>query len=131
MDLKIRQDEYRKLALSQGFEENYIKKVISNMRVENKIITQKISNKLKHTRGVLFKAMVYESNLKTKFETKLQNHLRHLKFNNVEKVFYTGEHLQVFNMKDANHFNLLEDRQALCDVISYRFSDQMEILYEK
>ena len=117
LDLNNRQKTYEKNALLQGIEKDYIQKILSNMKIENKLVRYKISSELIYTKAILFKAMLTDLNFNTKFAKKIYKCLNKLKYNNIEKVFGLKNNLTLYSVTNANHFNIIDQRELLCDVI--------------
>lgn len=87
---------------------NYIEMVIDNYDMENKIAMETITNKLKDSKIVLYKAMLEDSKFSNYASGLKYNYIKGLPYNNIDSIVYDIEQIKVINLNAASHENILE-----------------------
>jgi hypothetical protein len=108
MNIEKLKNEYTTYALLQKYDNSYIDKVLSSIGVEIKLRNQKISQCLKYTKVLLFKAMLQDNQF-TNYED-LHQYSISLEYNNIEKVLVGGSNIEVVKVIDSNHGNILSKK---------------------
>ena len=109
----------RENMIKHQYEISYINKVISNIPIENRLLTQSISNTLYYTRVLLFKAMIKDPGFNINDNNKNFNHLLNLEYNNIDKLLYSIDQIKIHKLYKANHSNiLLQDKHIIRKILS-------------
>ncbi|MBP9743123.1 MAG: amino acid adenylation domain-containing protein, partial [Burkholderiales bacterium] len=103
-------------ARQAGFDPEYAAMVKNNFKYDLKLSFQEILIKLNYTKILLFKAMQKEAILFLQNYDPLKEYTLSLRYNNIDKVVNV-ENISLVKFKDSNHFNLLEQRELICDNI--------------
>ncbi len=110
-------EEFKKQMIQQGFDEYYIQKIVSMVPTEQKIQEAQISNRLTHTKILLFKTLIPDPELMTLKEEFCQNILP-LKYNNADKYVVKKSQISVVRLQDAHHRNVIQKEDMLIKEIS-------------
>lgn len=113
VDTEYLKNEYRHYAKMQHFDESYINRVITNIDVEAGFSRQFICSKLFVTKVLLFKAMQEGVGMIEDAEKSFFRHIAVLSYNNIEKIMFDQKNLQVIDVVNANHLNILENEELL------------------
>lgn len=108
--------EYEANAILKGYDFSYIQKVVSNLRVESKLVVQKISSHLKHTEILFFKAMLDDTRYKASGFVEANKYVISLKYNNLDKVISKSQILSI-PMFHASHATILSQVEFLATKI--------------
>lgn len=108
-------DLHRSLMLSQGYDSNYIERVMANIDTENKLSRDRISRKLKYAKILLFKAMLKDNRFNDSSNQldSLHSYISRLEFNNLEKVVTDPRSIHVIKVFEAHHSNILEFEELI------------------
>lgn len=109
---------YRDYAQMNAFEESYTERVIANIEVEGAFLKQPISSKLATTKVLLFKAMQDGIGMIEDEKSTFYRYIASLKYNNIDKAMSTQENLEVVNVADYHHLNLIENEELLTSKIA-------------
>ena len=94
-----------------------IKKIIETMDIESKFIKQDISSKLKHTKTLLFKAMVdYKLTGNINVDQYFKNQID-LKDNNIPSTLLNPEQFQMIKAQNASHLSIIEEEELILSEI--------------
>lgn len=127
VDTEYLKNEYRHYAKMQHFDESYINKVVTNIDVEGGFSRQFICSKLLTTRVLLFKAMQEGVGMIEDAEKSFYRHIALLSYNNIEKIMFNQKNLNVINIVNANHLNILENEDLLSSEIA-RLNQSADII---
>ncbi len=79
-------------------------------KIENALINQNISRKLKSTNIMFFKAMMRNEE---EIDKSMQTHILNLETNNIENIIEDKAQLKVLKVKDAHHHNILQREEFI------------------
>lgn len=116
-DTKLTETTYRTYAVQQGYEESYITRVIPTIHTENMLGRQQVSGILMSSNIILFKAMLQGIKLNSNAEKEIYTHLIKLKYNNLEKIVEKLCQIELIEISNANHHNMLECSSFLASTI--------------
>ena len=94
----------REHMISEGYENDYVNKVIRASKAEKEISKQAISGRLKSGKVILFKALQEDKRIEYEGRKKIYKYTQSLKDNNVGQFV---KNLEVINL-ECNHGNILE-----------------------
>ncbi|MDB5014987.1 MAG: hypothetical protein JWQ25_3189, partial [Daejeonella sp.] len=131
LDTLINDDFVKKLSISQGETEmEELFKAAGLMpadyqqhkdlyHTESRMMNQPVSKKLEYTKVTLFKAMLFDGESKSANRNLFVNYLKNKPDNNMASVLHSAEQLQVLQMPESNHWNILKDelrlKAAICN----------------
>ncbi|NOU19048.1 MAG: amino acid adenylation domain-containing protein [Bacteroidales bacterium] len=99
----IKQDESYMI---EKFGADYFEKVKSASEAEAKIADSSISNRIKYSNVILFKATQANPSMNTEISRLMHDHYKSLKSNNIDLI---ASNIEVFNL-DCHHFNLIDSK---------------------
>ena len=110
---------YKREALSKGFGEQYIDKILANADLEDQIVKQEISKTLSKAQIVLFKAMIFDTDIKDKEIVKLQSFIKELKYNNIDQVANISN-IKLVPIHEARHDDILKFEEKIkLEILSF------------
>ena len=101
-----------------GLDDDYIAGVLENMELERALGAEPLSGQLRHSRVLLFKALLPDVGPGARDESPAGAHVRSLASNNVDLALADDSRFRVVGMADAHHHNILGQRQALAKAIA-------------
>jgi hypothetical protein len=113
-NLEKLKDYYKEYLLSKKYDKLYIDRVLSNIEIEEELMVQSISSVLKHTKVLLFKAMLRDFN----FNISLNNISPQISsYNNIDKLLENLSNLTVVKVEHAYHNNILTQKKIIASHI--------------
>jgi len=109
--------EYLKFAMDRGYDDYHTQRVLFNMHAEHELGNTQITGTLNKTKVLLFKAMQLDEML-TLHTKKIYKYLVNLKYNNVDKIIINKSNLQLIEIENAHHGNILQEETLLISKIS-------------
>jgi len=116
-DAQATEKEFRAQMLAQGFDESYVEKIVSVVPTEQKFQRYESPFSLKKSKVLLFKTMLPDPVLKSMNEEFCQRILP-LKYNNVEKYTENESQIEVVQLHDAYHRNVIQKENVLVEEIT-------------
>jgi amino acid adenylation domain-containing protein len=111
--------EYEKEAFESGYDDSYIQKVTSNLRVESKLVSQSVSSDLKNVRVILFKAMQEDMRFFASGFRAASQHVTKLPYNNVDSCIHPSKIKRIL-LENAHHGTALSQKDSLVkEIISF------------
>jgi len=108
---------YKNYLIEQGYDKSHTEKIISNIEITNKLITQQISSPLTTTQVLLFKAMLEDTRFKDAIAQINYEYLRSKDYNNVDKALKNNANITLVKLYNAHHGNILEQEDLLVQEI--------------
>ena len=87
------------------------------MNVESKLSKQKISSILTNTQILLFKANLEDPRFKTNNSKEVYEYLSTLKYNNVDNVIENMYNIELIEISNAHHRNIIDQGEILVSKI--------------
>jgi acyl carrier protein len=111
--LKPLKNDYTQYLIGQGYDKNLAEKRCAIIDISMSLSKNWIPTKLNHTHIVLFKAMLKNPNYTNDYLNKIQEYSLKLKYNNVEQIVKNKNYLELINVHNAHHDNMLEQEDLL------------------
>lgn len=103
--------QLRDFLVSQAYDSDYISKIFKNYDTEISLAQSPISNNLRYTKIVLFKAMQVGSQFDGDINIDMTLYILNLTTNNIECCLSDLAQLSVLNLNHAHHWNILEQKE--------------------
>ncbi|WHA05746.1 thioesterase domain-containing protein (plasmid) [Candidatus Bandiella numerosa] len=118
INIEEEKKKFRDHMISEGHDVFYIEKAVSVLELEGKFGQQRATYSLQDTKVILFKAMCEDTRFTLNQDAKkTEQHILKLKYNNIDTVVRGASSLNVINVSDAHHGNILEKEEVICDVL--------------
>lgn len=114
-DLEKRQNRFINFLSNEGCSAEYIQQMLPNISIEMLLGQQKLSNKLVHTKVLLFKAMFSDQtifDIMTNAQ-EISNYLANLEYNNIDKILDDKAKLTLIKIENVDHSNILNNTDLL------------------
>ncbi len=104
---------------SEGYDPEYIKKVVTNMDSEERVMSEDISANLQNTKILLFKAGLKDPKFGTiDAHREIYDYTKNLTYNNIDKILGNTRNISVVTMRNYHHRNILSAEDILVKEIS-------------
>ena len=110
-------NQYRDSKRSEGYENSYIEKVVSNMHIENKFLEQQINFTLINTQVLLFKPELSSKDEGYAELKKINEYAIKLPYNNIDKFIKDIASIRVIKVNNVHHWNILNSEQIIATEI--------------
>jgi natural product biosynthesis luciferase-like monooxygenase protein/amino acid adenylation domain-containing protein/non-ribosomal peptide synthase protein (TIGR01720 family) len=104
--------------LSGMYENCHVQKILANHDVESNIVKETITDKLKHTKIILYKAMKKDTRIKIEANDLSYKHTKILKYNNVDTIVCDSAQLKLITVENAHHGNIIEKVESYHNIIT-------------
>ena len=105
-----------------SYDQSYLESVINNMDNDLNLANQQITNKLKYTNTVLFKAMLKSPEYTGDIMSSLYNHTEKLPYNNFDKIHTDLQQISMINCFEYNHDNIIDNEEKILQQLNNRNS---------